>query len=54
MTKTILDLFEKSVDLYDGKVAVKDVDEAYTYGKLHEDAVNIGYALFTKLGGVLK
>lgn len=42
---TILDLFEKSKGLYPDKVAIKDIDEEFTYSQLYEKAVLIGYGI---------
>lgn len=42
---TVLDLFEKSKDLYPNKVAVKDIDEGLTYKQLYENAILIGAGL---------
>lgn len=42
---TVLELFERSKDVYPNKVAVKDIDEEFTYNELYENAVLIGAGL---------
>ena len=51
MDNTILDLFERSVKLHHGKIAVKDSEYAYTYGQLQNMAMRIASALYTKISG---